>query len=275
MGLQPTGLLIVLPTVIHDGCCCSLYLASSQPVAPHLKLQFRRAHQRRPLHPPSPSSPRQSIQTRWRLPKPPPPSHNRRRRNQHPHRQVANRKWQPTPQSHTNTDDTQPAPAPAADQPTATTATAVAVPTNTAPPAVSTKPEVVVSSQVNIRQGPGTNYAIVGAANPGQRFDVTGKTAAGDWWQINFNGQSGWVFGQLVTPANVQAVAVAQNIPAPPPPTNTPVPPPATPVPVAQAPPPIHRHQRKHLHLRHRPRVTSNSSCSTPRPVNPTKARPT
>lgn len=122
-------------------------------------------------------------------------------------------------------------PAPAQEQPTPTTEPA----TNTPAPA---NPEVLITNGINVRQGPGTNYPVIGAANAGQRFAVTAKNQSGDWWQINFNGQTGWVFGQLVTTQNVQAVALAQNIPAPPPPTNTPVPPPPanTPAPVAQAP---------------------------------------
>lgn len=122
----------------------------------------------------------------------------------------------------------QPIPAAPTDAPTATPAAA----------------EVVISQQINVRGGPGTNYNIIGGAQPGQRFPVTGKNQAGDWWQINYNGQAGWVFGQLVTTQNVEQVALAQNIPpaptaAPPPPaTNTPVPQPTQP-PAAQptAPP--------------------------------------
>jgi hypothetical protein len=100
-----------------------------------------------------------------------------------------------------------------------------------APTATTTQSaEVVVNSQMNVRGGPGTNYNIVGAANPGDRYPVTGKNNDGTWWQINFNGQPGWVFGELVTAQGVQAVAIAPNIPAPPP-TNTPAPLPPTPVP--------------------------------------------
>ena len=98
--------------------------------------------------------------------------------------------------------------------------------------------EVIINSAINIRQGPGTTYNILGSANQGERFPVTGKNPAGDWWQIDYRGQAGWVFGQLVTPQNTGAVQVAQNIPAappPPPPTNTPPPPPP---PAEEAPPP-------------------------------------
>ncbi len=98
--------------------------------------------------------------------------------------------------------------------------------------------EVVINADVNVRGGPGTGYNILGAATPGQRFPVTGKNDAGDWWQINYNGQAGWVFGALVTAQNTEGVAVALNIPAPPPPTAVPPPPPTnTPAPQPAAQP--------------------------------------
>ena len=42
---------------------------------------------------------------------------------------------------------------------------------------------------MNIRGGPGTNYAIVGAAAAGARLEITGKNAGGDWWRIDYQGQ--------------------------------------------------------------------------------------
>jgi uncharacterized protein YraI len=96
-------------------------------------------------------------------------------------------------------------------------------------------PQVTVSSMMNVRAGPGTNYNIIGSANAGQTFRVTGRNPENTWWQIDFNGQPGWLFGDLVTAQNTQAVAVASNIPAPPPPTATPIPQP-TPVPQPPAP---------------------------------------
>ncbi len=89
---------------------------------------------------------------------------------------------------------------------------------------------MTVNTTMNIRGGPGTNYNIVGSANSGERFAVTGKNDAGNWWQIDFRGQNGWVFGDLVAAQNTGSVAIAQNIPAPPPPTQAP-PPPAEPAP--------------------------------------------
>ncbi|MCB0070248.1 MAG: SH3 domain-containing protein [Caldilineaceae bacterium] len=104
-----------------------------------------------------------------------------------------------------------------------------ATPTPEPPPAA----EAIINSNMNVRGGPGTNYNILGGANQGERYPVTGRSNDGTWWQINYNGQDGWVYGELVTTQNVESVQVAQNIPAPPPtavpPTPTPVPPPAAP----------------------------------------------
>lgn len=110
-------------------------------------------------------------------------------------------------------------------------------PTNTPVPVA----EVVINSNMNVRAGPGTNYNVVGAATQGQRYRVTGRNNDSSWWEIDYNGRVGWVFSQLVTPQNTQAVAVAANIPAPPPPpppTATPVPPPPQEAPPPTAPPP-------------------------------------
>jgi uncharacterized protein YraI len=126
-----------------------------------------------------------------------------------------------------------------------------AVVINTPAPAVTPPPaasptaagaQVTTNDIVNIRTGPGTNYGLAGSAQTGETFRVTGKNAAGDWWQIEYNGQGAWIFGQLVTATGTEGVAVAQNIPAAPtaapvPPTNTPAPaaPQPTAAPVAEA----------------------------------------
>ena len=123
-----------------------------------------------------------------------------------------------------------PAAAVATDTPVA------AEPTATETPAL-VEAALTVNSAMNIRGGPGTSYNVIGSANAGQRFPVTGKNPADDWWQINFNGQAGWVFGQLVTGENTGGVQVAANIPAAPvaaPPANTPVPAPTSPPAPAQ-----------------------------------------
>jgi hypothetical protein len=104
---------------------------------------------------------------------------------------------------------------------------------------------IVAIPLLNVRGGPGLAYNILGGINQGERYVITGRNEAGDWWQIDYNGQAGWVFGELVTTENAESVALAANIPAPPPPTPTsppPPPPPPTntpvPQPVAEAPAP-------------------------------------
>ncbi|MFM7584235.1 MAG: SH3 domain-containing protein [Caldilinea sp.] len=97
--------------------------------------------------------------------------------------------------------------------------------------------QLVLNDLVNIRSGPGTSYGLVGSGQQGNIFRITGKNSDGSWWQIDYNGQAGWVFGQLVAVSGGETVAVAQNIPpAPvaPAPNNTPVP--HTPAPAKPAP---------------------------------------
>lgn len=111
-------------------------------------------------------------------------------------------------------------------------------PEPTATPAVA--PQLSITSPSNIRSGPGTGYSIVGAANPGDQFDIVGKSPDNAWWQICCVGAAqGWVFGELAQAQNAESVQVAQNIPEPPPATNTPVPvpPTAVPAPAATEPP--------------------------------------
>jgi len=142
----------------------------------------------------------------------------------------------------------QPAPASGQTDPAAQGGGAEAptpVPPTPVPPTPTPVPaQVALSQNVNVRSGPGTTYPLVGSGNQGQTFRITGKNPAGDWWQIDFNGQTGWVIGQLVTVTGGESVQVAQNIPPapaappPPPPTNTPAPAPAQPPAAAPTPAP-------------------------------------
>jgi uncharacterized protein YraI len=101
---------------------------------------------------------------------------------------------------------------------------AAAAPSAAAPPAAAAVPVVddvptdrvtLTSGQVvNLREGPGTNYPVVGQLAAGSRYDVTGKNEDGSWWQLDFSGQKAWVIGQLVsTGGDVATVAVATDIP--------------------------------------------------------------
>ena len=71
------------------------------------------------------------------------------------------------------------------------------------------RPWVTINTRINVREGPGTNYAVLGTAPPGERFVITGKSPGlGDWWQIDIGARTGWVYGPLVTATNAQSVQV-------------------------------------------------------------------
>lgn len=87
-----------------------------------------------------------------------------------------------------------------------------------AQPSAPVKAQLVINEPVaNLRNGPGTNYGIVGSVNKGQQLEIVSKNTTGDWWKICcVNGEPGWVFGQLASVQNTENVPVEQNI-APPP----------------------------------------------------------
>jgi hypothetical protein len=89
---------------------------------------------------------------------------------------------------------------------------------------------------INIRGGPGTNYTRLGWLEAGTVVPVIGRYD--DWWQVQYSGGVGWLYGDLVTAANIENVPQVEP-PAPPPtavpPTATPVPPP-TAVPATSPP---------------------------------------
>lgn len=71
-----------------------------------------------------------------------------------------------------------------------------------------------VDQIVNVREGPGTGFGVLGQIVPGESYKVTGRTAASDWWQIEFNDRNGWVIAQLAsTSGDGNAVAVVENLP--------------------------------------------------------------
>ena len=62
--------------------------------------------------------------------------------------------------------------------------------------------ETVSGGVLNIRTGPGANYALVGAATAGTQFNWNGKATCmarqdgirgADWCRVNYNGVVGWV----------------------------------------------------------------------------------
>lgn len=57
------------------------------------------------------------------------------------------------------------------------------------------------TNNINIRSGPGTDRGIVGAVSAGEALTATGRNAASDWYFIDRNGVTGWVFASLFTGA--------------------------------------------------------------------------
>lgn len=72
----------------------------------------------------------------------------------------------------------------------------------------------IIADAVNVRSGPGTEYALVGAAIQGARFEIVARTEQNDWWEICcIDNTTGWVFGALVEARNTEGVAEAAELP--------------------------------------------------------------
>lgn len=96
--------------------------------------------------------------------------------------------------------------------------------------------QIIVEGNMNVRAGPGTNYAVVGTLQAGTSALITGRNEAGDWWQIEIDGGAGWVLASLVTAQNADAVPVVAT-PAPPPTPTATIAPAATVTPTAAVAP--------------------------------------
>lgn len=53
-------------------------------------------------------------------------------------------------------------------------------------------------NSVNVRSGPGTNYAVIGSLTGSTEITLVGRNEAEDWLRVDFNGQEGWIFAQLL-----------------------------------------------------------------------------
>ncbi len=100
-------------------------------------------------------------------------------------------------------------------------------PAPTQPPVVTPTPTppiaVVNVSSLNVRQGPGLIYNVLGTAQSEERYLVLGQNLSGDWLQIDFNGRKGWVFRSLVIlQGDTSRIPIITEIP--PTPTFTPSP---------------------------------------------------
>ncbi len=71
---------------------------------------------------------------------------------------------------------------------------------------------------LNVRSGPGTEFPVVERAGQGAALALTGRSAAAPaWWQVEIDGQAGWVSGELVRAAGpleqVPEVSVSAALP--------------------------------------------------------------
>ncbi|GAV22741.1 hypothetical protein cpu_12510 [Carboxydothermus pertinax] len=57
---------------------------------------------------------------------------------------------------------------------------------------------VVTASTLNVRSGPGINYAKIGVLTRGQKVELTGKT--GEWFKIRYKNGYGYVLGKYISP---------------------------------------------------------------------------
>lgn len=129
-----------------------------------------------------------------------------------------------TPASETTIIDTPTAiPSPIPSPTASPSPTATIIPSPTSQPAAAT----VNYPTANVRRGPGTDYGVLGIAKIGERLLISGRNTAGDWWQVDFGEESGWIIANLVIAEGVIGdVPVIHNIPPlpTPMPTLTPVP---------------------------------------------------
>ena len=86
------------------------------------------------------------------------------------------------------------------------------------PPPDPDAPKATALDAINVRSGPGTNYASYGIAPKGARGEVIGVSEDGQWWVVKLptslvGAGQGWVSADWVFVENAQGVPV---IPAPP-----------------------------------------------------------
>ena len=73
----------------------------------------------------------------------------------------------------------------------------------------------VTGSVVNLRRGPGTDYAVVGQVRAGDQLQATGRNAAGDWLQIKHQDRPGWIFATLTDLVTETAAELPVDVPPP------------------------------------------------------------
>lgn len=64
-----------------------------------------------------------------------------------------------------------------------------------------TGPTVTITRTMHLRLGPGTDHTTVGTVSDGDQYSAVSTNAAGDWWQIEYDGRLAWVYAGFVTPS--------------------------------------------------------------------------
>ncbi len=115
----------------------------------------------------------------------------------------------------------------AVTDPLTTEATPTQTPTST--PTVSGIPVGIVKTDLNVRSGPSTQYAVIGRLAAGTEVEIVGKNDVGSWWQIVYLDSSdgrGWVAAEYAPSQNAggaPVIATPTLVPtATPTPTDTP-----------------------------------------------------
>lgn len=73
------------------------------------------------------------------------------------------------------------------------------------------KPFISAVWDVNIRAGPGTDYAIIGTLKQGASAEIVGRSEDGLWWAIQFLGsqnERGWVTAEFVRSVNGESAPI-------------------------------------------------------------------
>ncbi len=70
--------------------------------------------------------------------------------------------------------------------------------------------QTIANNTANLREGPGTTYAIVGGTTVGQSLAIIARNSSGDWYQLN---DGTWIAAFLVTnaPANLSIATDSLN----------------------------------------------------------------
>lgn len=72
--------------------------------------------------------------------------------------------------------------------------------------------EAIVNDVANLRDGPGTDFAIVGKVAVGERVEIAGQSENGEWYRL---ADDAWIAAFLVEPPIAPPPVVASDAPAP------------------------------------------------------------